>query len=194
METPVLSALPAAPWWVRHQRPLFACAAGGWLGLIWYASSLPGDAIGTKAPGPTGNLAHIWINAVLGFFVLRVLAPAVSWRVREAWPGLRTAVGARMVLLVWGFGVVDEIHQWFVPNRSTSVVDLLLDAGGACLVLLVPGPPATGRPRAGGPLVLTALALVGLAIWGAGAWGLLPAPPGDDLLHPLLARLLGPKA
>lgn len=34
-------------------------------------------------------------------------------------------------LMAVGFGVTDEIHQFFVPGRSFQVSDLLMDAAGA---------------------------------------------------------------
>jgi len=34
------------------------------------------------------------------------------------------------------FGISDEIHQWFVPNRQADIFDLLADTLGATLFIL----------------------------------------------------------
>ncbi len=34
------------------------------------------------------------------------------------------------------FGISDEIHQWFVPNRQADLLDLLADTLGATLFIL----------------------------------------------------------
>ncbi|HEB54007.1 MAG TPA: hypothetical protein ENI87_12200 [bacterium] len=53
------------------------------------------------------------------------------------------------------YGIVDEVHQSFVPGRDCSVADALSDAAGAALaVLLLRG--ATGE----GPVRWSALASV----------------------------------
>ena len=53
------------------------------------------------------------------------------------WLGLakRWAVGVFLVLLAIGAG--DEIHQSFTPGRFADPLDLLADAVGAAVVLLV---------------------------------------------------------
>jgi polysaccharide biosynthesis protein VpsQ len=34
------------------------------------------------------------------------------------------------IMLAFSYGVVDEIHQWFIPYRSTSIVDLVKNTIG----------------------------------------------------------------
>ncbi len=40
-------------------------------------------------------------------------------------------------VLAAAYGVIDELHQAFVPGRTSSVDDALLDAFGAALPVLV---------------------------------------------------------
>ena len=40
------------------------------------------------------------------------------------------------VICAVGFGITDEIHQWFVPNREADVWDLVADTLGVTLFIL----------------------------------------------------------
>jgi len=44
---------------------------------------------------------------------------------------LEDRIGARMFAVVWQFEIADEWHQTFLPNRTGSVWDVLLDCCGA---------------------------------------------------------------
>jgi VanZ family protein len=50
-----------------------------------------------------------------------------------------TAKRMRIIVLILGciFAMSDEIHQYFVPNRSADVLDFLVDALGILLSLLL---------------------------------------------------------
>lgn len=37
------------------------------------------------------------------------------------------------IMCAVGFGLTDELHQWFVPNRQLDIWDLLADTLGASL-------------------------------------------------------------
>ena len=47
--------------------------------------------------------------------------------------GGRAALGVFLVVL--GIGVLDELHQAFIPGREADIRDLLADAAGAALAL-----------------------------------------------------------
>jgi VanZ family protein len=73
-----------------------------------------------------GHWTEFFILAVL---LLRALARTDNdrWNSRMAWLA---------VLLVFLFACSDELHQYFVPSRTASVRDSLLDLfGGVCGVL-----------------------------------------------------------
>ena len=73
--------------------------------------------------------AHLLLFTVLGGFVTL------------AFYSLTRRKGLRLVLPAWLIsslvGVVDEIHQHFVPGRTMQVSDMALDAGGALLGVLL---------------------------------------------------------
>lgn len=69
----------------------------------------------------------------------------------RTWPRhhpARTATLAVLVTVLWGF--VDEIHQAFVPGRSSDVLDLVADTAGAIVFAAArhAGALVTSRPAA----------------------------------------------
>lgn len=116
-----------------------ACTVG-WMGLIFYLSSSPPDAL----PRPLQE-DFLWSGAIVagrnlgtirdvaGHLVLYgLLGPLLlvtlwSWiagsRLRLWWMLVAIALGS------W-YGVLDEYHQSFVPGRSASVIDLVVDGLG----------------------------------------------------------------
>ena len=92
------------------------------MAIVFYGSS-----ISELPPIPGGfsdKTAHACEYAGLGFLIARALAA-------ERWPtfGLWTALAA--VALSAAYGLSDETHQLFVPNRESDVGDLLADVVGA---------------------------------------------------------------
>lgn len=72
---------------------------------------------------------------VAEFFVLGILLCRVWW---SSTPGLAVAPLTIRVLAVGIlFAASDEIHQSFVPGRTPSVSDVILDASALCLGLLL---------------------------------------------------------
>lgn len=89
-------------------------------GLIVYLSSrsrLPSVGVNDK-------IAHFGEYAVLAFLVTRALSllrPSAS-------PRLLALIA---IALATAFGVSDELHQHFVPNRDASLYDLMADFAGS---------------------------------------------------------------
>ena len=92
-------------------------------------------------------LTHGSAYLILGALVSRALAG-----------GLGRPLSARRAVLAVAFctlyGVTDEIHQSYVPDRDASVWDVAKDFGGATLgaALLRGLAPALKRPAPQGPL------------------------------------------
>jgi VanZ family protein len=86
----------------------------GHIALIWYFSSRAGSEVGL--PAPWDKVAHFCTYALLGFFLTRA-------------SGSRR-IGFGLAAL---YGVVDEIHQSFVPLRDASLWDWVADALGSSL-------------------------------------------------------------
>jgi VanZ family protein len=73
---------------------------------------------------------HVAAYAIMGalwFRALRAGGP-VRWLPQWTW---------RALAITTSIATLDEIHQIFVPSRTASVFDVLLDAGGAALALAV---------------------------------------------------------
>lgn len=74
------------------------------------------------------KLAHVFIFAVLGFF-LRVCF--------EGWLSGKKRLLLYSFLIGSVYAISDEVHQLLVPGRSGSVQDILLDCGGILLGVLI---------------------------------------------------------
>ena len=142
--------------------------------------------MGVHLPGPSGNLLHVVSNAVLTCLLLGAATPRRS-PAREApsWPGLGDRRGQLIALCICCWGLIDEAHQFFVPGRVCSVLDVFADALGGLLVLTWPGAGPGRSMRRGPPLVIFAAAVT-VAVYG---W--LDRPFPDRLLEDFLSRIAG---
>jgi len=93
------------------------------MGLIWTLSSFTFDAPIEHVPLRDKGV-HFAEYGMLGFLVAHATL--------RTWPGhhvLRTAALAICITVLWGW--LDEIHQAFVPGRSSDALDLVADTIGA---------------------------------------------------------------
>ena len=89
---------------------------------IFGVSSIP-DLQASPA-GLSDKTVHAVVYGLLGALVLRAVA-------RAQWAGV-TLVAALAAALISGlYGLTDELHQGFVPGRSTEGLDMVADAVGA---------------------------------------------------------------
>ena len=96
---------------------------------IWLVSSMERPPV----PEPlifwnSDKLLHMLAYALLAslaLFAVRALSSSPA----------RTAAGTFAMSAL--YGAVDEVHQSFVPGRSSSLLDLLADSMGAAIVALV---------------------------------------------------------
>jgi VanZ family protein len=73
----------------------------------------------------TRKIAHFTEYAILGFLAARAFRPYPRWFLISA-------------VLVVVYALIDEYHQSFVPSRTASVFDSLIDmAGGITALILV---------------------------------------------------------
>lgn len=101
-----------------------------WAAAIFYLSSLPNLGTGWTWDLPLRKVAHM--------VEYGVLALLLRYPVARTWPRLSTVRQAALVLgLCIFYATTDEVHQAFVPGRGPSGVDVLIDAAGAALFLLV---------------------------------------------------------
>jgi len=123
--------------------------------LIFFASS---GATGPELPSVPGVDKVLHCGAYFVWATLCLIALGVT-----GWPRSRDLRAIAAILLTIAYGASDEIHQSFVPGRSADGWDLVADASGAVLAVLLeplgqrlwarwrsPGgaPPETGKKAA----------------------------------------------
>ena len=111
----------------RSSIALRRVAVIAWMGLIFFLSSRPD--LPNLAPGLPG-LEEIGGHLI----VFGVLAALLWWALRGM--GVRYPATWALVLAVL-YGVTDEYHQSFVPGRTMSLSDLMVDLIGASAALLL---------------------------------------------------------
>ncbi len=87
-----------------------------WAAFLLYLGSRPFYEPLPQLPLPADKLAHLGLYGTLG--ILAVL----GWR----WSGRRPIVWAPWLASVT-VGVIDELHQRYVPTRSSDIKDWLTD-------------------------------------------------------------------
>lgn len=100
-------------------------------------SSIPGVIPDDSAPvtQQVFNWVPPQVQNLLHIPVYGGLALLWCWYLGK-WLRTKPVIIAALVLTV-GHGVFDEIHQSFVPGRYASLTDVLFNAIGACLGVLV---------------------------------------------------------
>jgi hypothetical protein len=78
------------------------------------------------------KLAHLAEYALLAIFVWRAWMLRPAFRPPMAWTW-RQAVVPFLICVV--YASLDEFHQWFVPSRGASPVDVMIDSVGALIGL-----------------------------------------------------------
>ncbi|HMS16868.1 MAG TPA: VanZ family protein [Planctomycetota bacterium] len=160
-------------WSPRTVRWCFGGAALLYALGIAYLSSRTRGQLQTPFSGSSLSLLHVPLHGVLALLVLRTLVPLGDGN--RSWPGCFTWSGAIVLAVILLHGMVDEVHQHFVPGRTCSLFDACLDACGALMVLLAPWPRGPGRPANLFPLlfvgILAALLAYVLPDWFPGVDG-----------------------
>jgi VanZ family protein len=104
--------------WIESRRNFATFLAAAYAVGIFYFSSL------SYPPTPAWAYSAVVFHFAeyLGFGFVLFLA-ARSWRVRRAF-------AVALVFAVF-YAATDEVHQYFVPYRSCSLFDVLVDSLGA---------------------------------------------------------------
>jgi VanZ family protein len=112
--------------------------------VIFYSSSMPGEESGEASLWIIVRLTEAFPFIPLGeetlHFLLRKGAHFTVFLVFAfcAAHGLKYYMGGRRLFLsAWGigalYGVLDEIHQYFVPGRACLLSDMMINAAGAAM-------------------------------------------------------------
>ena len=96
------------------------------MGTIFFLSHQPGDILYLPAFPGIDKICHLAIYGLLALTVLWCLGP-------EKQDSL-VKVALKTILFCLVYGLSDEFHQSYIPQRSVSGLDLLADLTGAILV------------------------------------------------------------
>jgi VanZ family protein len=121
-----------------------------WMALIWSVSSDVGSTdhsagfvtwiASVLLPWATADqvrLVHLVIRKVghlIEYAILAALWFQTLYSGRRL-PSMSSALAALAISVAWA--IVDEVHQSFVPSRTGSSLDVILDSTGATLALLI---------------------------------------------------------
>lgn len=94
------------------------------MGISWYLSS--GTLETVQLPSVSDKIIHLVCFAGLGFFW-------TWWFKKKDWLHKPLKQILYVTLIVAAYGLVDEIHQYFVPGRYASALDWLADVAGGFL-------------------------------------------------------------
>jgi VanZ family protein len=115
----------------RGRRLLAWLAVLAWAGLIFFVSAQPKETF--QRLGFTGQALSVGGHLIVYFvlMILLVLAQRASTKLSNK------QVYLVAFLIVAIYGLSDEYHQSFVPGRTPTLVDWIVDLVGAGLALLV---------------------------------------------------------
>lgn len=101
-----------------------------WMALIFALSAQAGLRVSddVSVDGPIRHVVHIIVFGILAGLIAYALRARSTGTPRLLWLA---------VLLTTAYGVTDEIHQSFVPDRSGNGFDVLLDATGALIAVAI---------------------------------------------------------
>ena len=113
-----------------HQIFWFWLPPLGYMAAIFYVSALPNPQIGGDTPD---YVLHALEYFLLALLLIRLLLSQHLLKSKgedfHRWQ-IVCLIGA---LIAVAYGVTDEFHQYFVPNRHSSLHDAAADAFGAFL-------------------------------------------------------------
>ncbi len=103
---------------IKFWLPVLLC-----MSFIFYTSSVPGSNVPPLFPFQ--DIAfHLFIYLILGLFFARALKNTSS-----------NVAPSKIILftIIFGtiYGISDELHQLFVPDRCVSGLDILIDGVGS---------------------------------------------------------------
>lgn len=111
--------------------PLVRLLPAAWcMATIWWMSDR------STLPTMPGFAQEIW--SYLGHFtIFGLLGICVWWALGMNSRLLDRERSMYAIVIATAYGLLDEIHQNFVPGRDTSGLDLLTDFAGATVAVLV---------------------------------------------------------
>ena len=97
--------------------------------ILWIFPNLSEQQVAT-IHFATRKVAHFSEYAVLGILAARAFTSSNQDWLRRHWFLIS-------LLLVVAYALLDEFHQSFVPDRSASIIDSVIDTAGGLTALLL---------------------------------------------------------
>jgi hypothetical protein len=97
-------------------------------GLIWWLSSQPIMIQDLERFPFQDKGVH--------FLEYGTLCLTICFAVYRTWPGRGVRAALAAVLITTALGLLDELHQGYIPSRSSDIDDLLADFAGASVFAL----------------------------------------------------------
>lgn len=98
--------------------------------LIFVLSSFPLKSFPSVPVAEFDKLIHFIEYAIFGIFLMLAFTNMRSVKV------VRSAIVISLIVGICYSGT-DEIHQWFVPGRNSSIFDLIADAVGVVIGVIL---------------------------------------------------------
>ncbi len=109
---------------VRVTSALLVCS---WIAMIYFLSSQSSVDIGIDF-AMKDKLFHMAAYGLLGLFIMGTMRPSeIGYSYNQV---------ALTTLIATIYGITDEWHQAYVPNRNSDPMDIIADCIGALLVTL----------------------------------------------------------
>lgn len=108
---------------------------GLWAPVVAYMALIFGLSAMSAPPAPpqvNDKLEHFFAYGGLALLALRATT-------RARWASLSWTTAGVAWAIAAAYGVSDEVHQAFVPGRTPDAADVLADALGAAVALIVAG-------------------------------------------------------
>ncbi len=115
---------------------------GAWHTQIWLSQVLSlfgsNDASGAyELNHVLRKTSHFLGYGVLGVLFTRVWLPTLLQFMRGSWLSPRLHAIGYAVLCTCSVASLDEIHQSFLPGRTSSLLDVVIDTSGATLLSFI---------------------------------------------------------
>lgn len=97
------------------------------MALIFVLSAQPGLRVSNdvSVDGPIRHVAHVIVYAIVALLLL--------WAAGALSTGWRTGLAVLAGIVAFLYGITDEVHQKFVPDRTGQAFDLVWDALGSAI-------------------------------------------------------------
>lgn len=119
----------------RAPGPRLGGVLGLWLPVVAYMAGIF-VASGMPNPPTPDNVSDVSLHEAAYFGLTLLVIRALA---RGQWQGVRLTTLAAAWVIAVAYGISDEWHQSFVPNRHAELRDLAADAIGAFAATVVVG-------------------------------------------------------